>query len=110
MQARFDVSDNTKALQTGLNALKEAGKSGLLYSCDPASGRLHYQVVVSQAHLDAGLSALQLAFAFGEQLGSGAKSGGKDAAAMGSAPLPSGSWEDGKLAEAALSLVNLKLH
>jgi alanyl-tRNA synthetase len=85
MVARFDVADNTKALLAGLNALKDASRSGLLYSFDLASSRIHYQSIVCPAH-STKFSALDLAKTFGDSLGG--KSGGKEAAAMGSAPIP----------------------
>lgn len=85
MSATFPVGDNTKALLAGLNALKDAGRSGILASTDPAGGKLHYQAVVCPAHLAAGLSAAALTKSWDAALGG--KSGGKEAAAMGSAPL-----------------------
>lgn len=82
---RVDVGDNSKALLAGLNlVVKSNAKSGLIYSVDKQC--VHFHSVVCQAHLDAGLSAVELTKAFAGKL-VGGKSGGKPNAAMGSATL-----------------------
>lgn len=101
----FAVGDNTKALLAGLNALVAAGRSGLLCSRDAASGRLYYQAMVCPAHQARGVSALELAQAFGDARGG--RSGGREAAAMGSAPLVADDATG--LEKATRDLVALKL-
>lgn len=98
MTARFDVGDNGKALLAGLNALKDAGRSGLLLSSDPASGKLHYHALVCPEHLASGAvpAASALCQALDQRFGG--KSGGKEATAMGSAPLQADSIDVDALA------------
>ncbi|PJF18581.1 hypothetical protein PSACC_01613 [Paramicrosporidium saccamoebae] len=80
---RIDVGDNGKALLDALNALKKAGHSGLLYSVDQQSGKIHYYSVVAEQHKS--LDASEWAKVFGEPLEG--RSGGRALAAQGSAPM-----------------------
>lgn len=82
--ARVEAGSNIKALTAGLQELQSAGKSGLLYSVDPQSGRVYYQSMLASG---VSSSAADWAKAFESAL-EGARSGGKVASAQGTAPIP----------------------
>jgi hypothetical protein len=67
-----------------LQELRNKGKSGLLYSVDPVSGRVYYQSMLANG---VSASAADWAKSF-ESVLEGARSGGKVLSAQGTAPIP----------------------
>lgn len=74
-------------LELKLQLLSSANKSGLLYSVDAAQDKVYYYSVVAEGHKDS-LNAADWARSFGDVIAG--KSGGKPAAAQGSASLIEG--------------------
>lgn len=124
---RFNVGDNGKALLAGLNLIKDSGRSGLLYSVDPITNRVIYHSVISENHVKAGISAVDLLKKFDEEIAQGikekankndvnecekgGKSGGKPSAAQGSATIsPNLSIDYERIESVIESMIKIKLN
>ena len=79
--AQFNVGSNTKALVNAIGVLKNANKSGFLYSFD--GEKLVYYSTVSEADVEKGLKADEWLGVVSSKLGG--KHGGRPAQAQGSA-------------------------
>jgi alanyl-tRNA synthetase len=103
--ARVEAGSNVKAITAGLQELLTRGKAGLLYSVDPATGRIYYQSLTVSG---SSASAVEWAKAF-ESVLEGARSGGKAASAQGTAPIPANSLLVEEAQSLAVNFASMKL-